>query len=73
MSSKNYICCFTGGLTNDFFSGMQSSVCILEKPLLINHSLCNYNTVMTLSSFANQIVTCFSFPLQFQLMISACN
>ena len=67
------MCCFTGSLTDDFFSSMQSSICILEMPLLINHSLCNYSILVTLSSFANQIVTCFSFPLQFQRMISACN
>lgn len=63
MSNQNYICYFTEGLTNDFFSSMQSSIRILEKPLLINHSLCIYNMVMTRTSFANQIVTCFSFPL----------
>lgn len=70
---QNCICCFTGSLTNDIFSGMLSSVCILEMPLLINPSLCNYNMLMTLSSFGNQIVAFFSFRLQFQLIISACN
>lgn len=60
MSSQNYVCYFTGDLTNDFFSSMQSSTCVLETPLLFDHSR-NYNMLMNLSSFANQIVTCFFF------------